>query len=518
MSVTVSDLLNLPSLKQAKVIGGHKGLNKIVSSVSVLESVDPGNLTEDIFSSNEYIGSEIVITGFINCIDDVECQCANIRRLAEGGEVGMILFYVGIFLPEVNQKLIDVANELDFVLIQMPSIRTLRYSEVINDVMSYIFSDNEKHDSIVTDILARVSALSEQQRTVNTVLRMIGDRVLASIILTDESFKVINLLSWPQGIEEQLRQEMSALHKYASEGKQYIFEKDKNRNINHFEFYSDGGILMHLFIVKEGEKLGQKVLEQIQDIVRICMNIWGRSHGTIAIRELIRAILQDDPMKMRRLSDIFHIDIESIHEMWIVQGDKVSENIESICESLKAYTKTAFADVYEGKLLVFSSTITAQKATEDIIFELTKEGMSVSRCSGLQTTADVRGAYLCYKEHFQNAQKIYPDNKWISYGDLEYAKSCWDLVEEGEEKLRNYKRYLSALEGCSEEWDAVRTLSVYLLDADMSVTKTAEKLFIHKNTVKYRLKIISDMLGFKVDKMPESIYLYQALAINRLIK
>ena len=104
MSVTVSDLLNLPSLKQAKVIGGHKGLNKIVSSVSVLESVDPGNLTEDIFSSNEYIGSEIVITGFINCIDDVECQCANIRRLAEGGEVGMILFYVGIFLPEVNKN------------------------------------------------------------------------------------------------------------------------------------------------------------------------------------------------------------------------------------------------------------------------------------------------------------------------------------------------------------------------------------------------------------------------------
>ena len=113
---------------------------------------------------------------------------------------------------------------------------------------------------------------------------------------------------------------------------------------------------------------------------------------------------------------------------------------------------------------------------------------------------------------------MYNYNKWISYGDLEYAKSCWDLVEEGEEKLRNYKRYLSALEGCSEEWDAVRTLSVYLLDADMSVTKTAEKLFIHKNTVKYRLKIISDMLGFKVDKMPESIYLYQALAINRLIK
>ena len=40
MSVTVADLLKLPSLRQAKVIGGAKGLGKTVSSISVLESVD----------------------------------------------------------------------------------------------------------------------------------------------------------------------------------------------------------------------------------------------------------------------------------------------------------------------------------------------------------------------------------------------------------------------------------------------------------------------------------------------
>lgn len=42
MSVTVADLLKLPSLRQAKVIGGAKGLGKTVSSISVLESVGSG--------------------------------------------------------------------------------------------------------------------------------------------------------------------------------------------------------------------------------------------------------------------------------------------------------------------------------------------------------------------------------------------------------------------------------------------------------------------------------------------
>ena len=41
MSVTVRDLLKLPSLCNAEVVAGHKGLDKIVVSLSVLEGVNP---------------------------------------------------------------------------------------------------------------------------------------------------------------------------------------------------------------------------------------------------------------------------------------------------------------------------------------------------------------------------------------------------------------------------------------------------------------------------------------------
>ena len=87
MSVTVSDLLKLPSLQQARVIGGAGGLKKVVSSISVLESTDPRVLINEVFRHNKYPGSEIVITGFLNCINDVERQCSNLLRLIEGGEV-----------------------------------------------------------------------------------------------------------------------------------------------------------------------------------------------------------------------------------------------------------------------------------------------------------------------------------------------------------------------------------------------------------------------------------------------
>jgi len=64
--------------------------------------------------------------------------------------------------------------------------------------------------------------------------------------------------------------------------------------------------------------------------------------------------------------------------------------------------------------------------------------------------------------------------------------------------------------------DLTNTLETFLLDADMDLTKTSQLLFVHKNTVKYRIKCIEDILGYKLNRMPESYDLHLAAALNRL--
>ena len=76
---------------------------------------------------------------------------------------------------------------------------------------------------------------------------------------------------------------------------------------------------------------------------------------------------------------------------------------------------------------------------------------------------------------------------------------------------------LAFLGGDKDARDLKETLSVHLLDAGASVTRTAELLFLHKNTVKYRLQKISDRLGCRVGRMPESLPLYRACAMERLL-
>ncbi len=136
MAITVASCLELPSLAEAVVIAGATGLDRPVRAVTVLESANASEyLTPEIV-----LGDEIVITAFIASPLDVEKQCDIIRILHAGGESALILFYVGIFMPSISQRIIDVADELGFPIICMPKNRVdIPYSEVIREIMELIF-------------------------------------------------------------------------------------------------------------------------------------------------------------------------------------------------------------------------------------------------------------------------------------------------------------------------------------------------------------------------------------------
>lgn len=295
MSITVADLLKLPSLRNAEVVAGRGGLQKIVSSISVLESVDPDTLNDFLFQNDDFYGSEIVITAFINIKDDVEMQCRNIKRLAEGGEAGLILFYVGIYMKDIDQKLIDLADELDFTLICMPRNRIdLRYSEVIIEVTEAIFKDRSSGASMVVELLEGASRLPQHLRTVDRVIKMLADRIRATVILTDSEKNVLNEGAWPRTL--------SGLHHYLKEvplpqalEKPVDFPPLPGALLYRAPIYSDSGQDMELFIVHEGSPLSSKILQQAVEIVQLAVRLWGQQHDKVVISELVKAIMRDEP-------------------------------------------------------------------------------------------------------------------------------------------------------------------------------------------------------------------------------
>lgn len=59
MSLTVFQLLKLPCLRHAKVLAGHRSLDRIVTSISVLEYATPNGVQKQLYDSIEFWESEL---------------------------------------------------------------------------------------------------------------------------------------------------------------------------------------------------------------------------------------------------------------------------------------------------------------------------------------------------------------------------------------------------------------------------------------------------------------------------
>lgn len=521
MGVSVEDLLALPSLRHAEVIAGHGGLQKIVSSISVLEGTDPDILNDALFHNDAFYGSEIVITGFLNITEDPQKQRKNLRRLAEGGEVGLILYYVGYYLKEIDPSLLTLADELDFPLICMPRNRVdLRYSEVIADVMRAIFQDQRSGSSLAVEILERVARLPQHQQTVDTVMKMLSDRLRATVILTDPARRVLNEAAWPRTLGG-LHTGLADMVLPAPADSPVHFPALPNGLLYREKIQSGGVEGLALFIIRDGEPLGRGELQQAAESVQLAVSLWSQQHERTAIAELVKAIMKDEPLKMRRLADLFRIDIASVHVMWIYAGATfTTAQAETASRFAGRFCRTAFADVYDDCLVLFMDGPTnagdAHLLAETLSEQLPESALR-SVFQGLTSTASVRDAFLASRRFLQDAMRILPDRRHYQGNDLLFSGQCRQRVAAGEAAVTEALSPLLTLRHKRDNEALIHTLSVFLLDENGSIPGTAERLFLHKNTVKYRLRSMSDCFGFPVGQMPASVPLYEAVAVRRLL-
>ena len=123
----------------------------------------------------------------------MEQQCETIQHLHDLGELGLILYYVGIVLPDIPEEVLALAEAQGFIIICMPrNDYSLRYNEVIYEVMEAIVSNQGVNDRFVKETLEKVSLLPEHLRSVEITLKMLSDRLKANIVLTNSHFEIVN--------------------------------------------------------------------------------------------------------------------------------------------------------------------------------------------------------------------------------------------------------------------------------------------------------------------------------------
>ncbi|MGO2890628.1 PucR family transcriptional regulator [Enterococcus devriesei] len=517
MGAKIKELLVLPSLKEAEVLTGHNNLNQTVTSLSFLEIADM-EYCEEHFELNEYHTGELALTSFFSIREDIDKQCATICQLQRMGGIGIILYNVGTVLPRVAPKVLETAQALDFIIIQMPKqYRCIRYSEVIIELMAEILKKRPA-DNIVNEVLEKASLLPEHLRTVDITLKLLSDLLRTNIVLMNADNEVTNQIKWPRNSTTDLER---LLRRVAVEDGQQVLKNDFS--IFYKELYQKGNGSLSLYLLKEHELLTEAECEQTVELLRVALNLWGKKHGEVNEAALVHAILNDESEKMYRLANQLKIDVKGIELMWLLQLNDLKEEKklkEDILSYASKFYKTCVTQLLDDQLIVLlgnyrhndSELLLGETFIQNSPY---KESIdSIVLCPRLRNTTDVRTTYQLVNEVALQLPKLFHEKKNFSISEIRQVAYANKLIQSGEAEVEETLALLSPIMDSKEQ---LMTLCSFLLDAGADFQICSEQLFIHKNTVKYRIKKISEALGYNVMRFSESYECYVACLTYRLI-
>ena len=523
--MTVGDVMKLPCMVGAEVVAGQSGLSHPVESVNVLEYGWPTELLNRFFRDNKFDGNDLLISALASIANDVEAQCENVRRYHAVSSVGLVLYYVGIIVPRIDQRLMDLCNELGFPLICMPRGQTaLRYSEVIREVLFEVYREQQREQFFVSTLLDRISGLPAQQRSMETLLQMLSEHLRVSVILTEQRQELNTAVFWPRSLRLVVADHLlDWLKELGSGGQIQVPLGDGEGYLQSCPYLMGDSDNLRLFILKYREPLSEDTLWQASECVRLFIHIWNKNHGKFVISELVRAIINDEPVHKQRLAQMFRVRIEDLNQMWLfIPRQEQTEHDEHLLRTCTDYF-SAFSDpvlvsYYEDTLVVFTHALQSDKhETGDLLGTQELDGIrrryEIVCCDSLDNSTDARQAYLVSMAQWRTARRIYPRAEVLRSENVMFAKLCQEIMA-SRENLDLYLRLLSGLRNANAE--LIPTLTAYLLDAGSNMAETARLLYVHLNTVKYRLRQVQELTGFSPTQLPGAYSLYIAAAINRI--
>ena len=527
MSTRIRDILRLPCMYGARVVAGVEHIDRPIASITVMEYTAPGQL-QDHMRRNEGIRyNEFTLTGFFDICDNVDAQCEIIRNLMETGIVAMSLYYLGIVVKKLDQRVIRTAEEVGFVLITMPANQcNLRYSDAIMEITGLIHKAREQETYFIPEILDQFSQLPKHRQSIDILLRILCDRTQMSLVVTDAQWRVLSYATWPAGLQLDVQQAAEQ----AKRGLGPIVASDIRFFSQCIDLEHQGGSVRHVLALSTEHDLVQGGADQVKELIRLFYNIWEDKQKDAGSDELVRSVIMGEMLKMKRVAELIGVDTRIIDSMWVFRPDKGIEvkQRRQLLEKLSLAAEETFRwsalSCYEDSVVLLGSRMETPALTyfkKEVSDLIQRSGCSMRGfvVHNIREVQECREAYGKILEYAGAASQIFPHRSVMSIQEVCFAEACCLTLSKGDAAIRQYMAVLAPLDIPDKQLAKIlrETLAAYLLDADGSISATAAHMYVHQNTVKYRINKINDLMCAHVRQMPLNQALARALALQRLL-
>ncbi len=551
MGITVREALQLPALKEAVLVAGKSGVDRVIASVNMMEVPDILNFVKK---------DEFIVTTTYPIRDNPEAQERLIPNLVAKGVAALAIKPV-FYSDEIPTLMVRQADDLGFPLIQLP--KNASFNEILNPVLGEILNrqamllhrNEEVHTRFTElvlkggtlgDIAALLATLQRNPVSIHTPRLVLLGFGVPDAKTKGEEFRQIEELcrnaSTLAGLigNREGRMTLSVesakfealVHHMVAAGEDYGFlilwlEREREYEINVIEQAVTVIALeiMKLRAVTEVERRFKSffIEEIIQGKLKSRAEVVsrGRAYGWDLSSEFLPILIEiEDYLDFVVMRNPQYDPVKIQKRFW-----------NTVSKSIMFHTNGGIAVDIGARILILLKTEPGDNKrksndlAEKIIGKIQEE-MSLDK--PLVITAGIGRIVrdiLCLNEGYTHAERaleigqtVYGSGSVTHYDNLGIYR-LMDLKSGSGESSRFSKELLGELEASDELYhtDLLATLKT-LFECNFNLKKTADTLSVHYNTIRYRVAKIEQLASVSLDSEEDRLNLQLAFKVHRVLK
>ncbi len=549
MPVSIEQILKLGALSQARVLAGARGLDRTVSSVTVGEVPDIAEWLS---------GGEIVLSTMFALTNDTDRQRDFCRRIMAAGAAALFVKpkrFVGAFPLDI----LEIAEKRGFPIVEVP--QEVRWTRIMQEAMEVLIDRQasllEKSQEIHRELLDVVINGGGWEEVASAAARLIEKPVLV-LDVSLEPLGVSADFPWPEAELhrlldrpavrarfEGLARSPSKLMHLVEEGVPPLFAVPiivSHSCLGYVSTITERSELDEMEKVALEHAATVAAVEMARDQVRFETEV--RLKGDF-VDDLIGGRFSSEDSLLRRASflgcDLSRgatVVVADVDEFERTMADRQLSEAEvqrlkarffNRCTRLVTETEpSSLVSLKSDRVIVFLTGPSAvdAKAIERLTTRLQGRAREVADLSvsvGVSRfTAELAGLRKAFEEALaalKVGRKLQGGASVMHFDGVGSYKLLLSIWEHDPEELRSlYMETIDPVDRYDAQNDSqlVKTL-VTFLENDENLSKTAEDLYAHRHTIRYRLQKIGDLAGLSVFKSEEKERLSLGLKARSLL-
>lgn len=547
------DLLKVPIFASARIIAGVEGLTRKVQSVNIMDAPDIIHFLKP---------GELLLTTAYVMKDDPQALQTLLSNMSQVGCAG-IAIKTKRFLTEVPDQVIRLANELHFPIIELPLDHTL--GEVLYKSVSCILEKRTEELKYSLESHRNFTNLVVQGQGIPEIVASLSALLETPVLLLDPGLSP--LAASPHFGESPYSETLETLRVLLSSN----LPNEPTKNlcllepgqlpfrqlvIHPIQTVQLQGFLIAFSDENKDNPLPKLAVEQAVNVIRFellkkqAVKERSRRYKNEFFTDLVEGFFTSEQEVLHR-GKKYGLTDRCFFFCIVLKRDVITANsgirVASPLEERGSAERDMFYEVIKREILKTGLTFTIfskNDAIDLVVSVAKKENEGLEMPAGLvdrlkeailriehnsgspvslgvgKPVAKLLDCPVSYKEAVEALQYGYRSkrSRFVQFYTGKELIDLFRLVPE-DELLSFYEDTFVGLEGLEdkERRELLKTLSVYL-ENQGQIADTAKQLFIHRNTVLYRLDKLQNLTGRKFGMPGDSLRFRIAFLIEPLFK